>query len=230
MFTVAIKVLPAKSVLLTTIAQEKCLLKNAQTTHLRLKDQNIKPTVNAMVDFFGDGGGPCEPCPADTYCENGDKSICPLHSASVRLSNNINDCSCIKGYHGADGETCTLCPSDSYCPGGDLIIPCRASSESNKGSFSSDFCICEPGTYADPDEPVDRTCLICVSGVWCHAGNSTQCPSGSTSETGATGEADCSCMAGYGQQTVTSICSLCEPGTYKEQIGALACTECAENM
>jgi len=54
-------------------------------------------------------GGPCSPCPAGFYCNNGRNMTCPLHSTSPDMSSSISQCLCVPGYFGDITNDLPLC-------------------------------------------------------------------------------------------------------------------------
>eukprot|EP00286_Rhodomonas_abbreviata_P013515 CAMPEP_0181323820 /NCGR_PEP_ID=MMETSP1101-20121128/20009_1 /TAXON_ID=46948 /ORGANISM="Rhodomonas abbreviata, Strain Caron Lab Isolate" /LENGTH=1221 /DNA_ID=CAMNT_0023431913 /DNA_START=228 /DNA_END=3889 /DNA_ORIENTATION=- len=164
-------------------------------------------------------GTSCEPCPAGTYSNAGDRSCTACPDAAYSHSpegSTLEDCHCRPGLYGnlsAPGGQCAECEENHYCPGTAVdMVPCPANSSSPRGVGVAEDCVCDEGySGANGD-----TCVICppgqtCSGGWfapeaCPRGNYStagsiacdSCPQLSTSEPG---DPRCSCDAGY-QDTV----------------------------
>ena len=121
------------------------------------------------------GQGDCIICGVDTYSNitaatsENDCLACPYKTFSMAESNQIVDCTCMKGYTGADGTACTACNKGTYksdtgsgqctdCDEGsystteaaqskDTCRSCQSNSASNSGSTSNDDCRCNDGFY-----------------------------------------------------------------------------------
>eukprot|EP00961_Rhodomonas_salina_P063107 847657-Rhodomonas_salina.1 len=90
----------------------------------------------------------CEPCAANSWCVNGVSNVCPLHSASLRMSSTQQECLCDPGYYGPAGGLCQECTVDHWCPGGGGVFTCPNNSFSlHMGANASTDCICDPGFH-----------------------------------------------------------------------------------
>ena len=82
--------------------------------------------------------------------------------------------------------------------------------------------LCPVGTYKGEAGP---TACKCEGDAKCSCSPCFSCPSGSTSEVGSAGLSDCRCEAGRTGPN-GGVCTACNPGTYKPDIGPAPCTEC----
>eukprot|EP00961_Rhodomonas_salina_P136326 1834173-Rhodomonas_salina.1 len=96
-----------------------------------LNSTSLHMGSNASTDCICDAGfhqtnttatGPvCAPCPLDSYCESGNRNICPdPNMRTPAQSENLQDCMCRPGYYLAPNSTttCVYCPEDHFCLGG----------------------------------------------------------------------------------------------------------------
>ena len=150
------------------------------------------------------GDSPCEPCP--TCLENQYLSACHPISGGVCQS-------CPGGYSSPPGSLqssdCTLCHESTIENPTSCDNLCQAPAGYVISSDGNNLEKCIEGTYN-----AGTTGLTC-----------TDCPTGKTSEAGAVAESDCVCTEGH--YLLSSTCTACEEGTYKEDIGNQACTGCA---
>lgn len=73
------------------------------------------------------------------------------------------------------------------------------------------YCCCHRTGHGGTD------CEQCDQGTYSEGGPGAQCqrcPSGQTSSPGAVNAAECACPAGQGDTQGSTVCSVCEPGTY----------------
>eukprot|EP00961_Rhodomonas_salina_P091455 1231683-Rhodomonas_salina.1 len=179
--------------------------------------------------YFGDSGGPCQPCPGGTFkvgindlsctkCPVGTYSeelaadnistclSCPSNANSLIGSDSLQDCICNGGYTGVDGGACAAC----------------AAGKSKAENGSSACTRCAVGQYA-PEASLQ--CTDCVAGGPCEF-----CPAGNHKN------ADGICIActnGTFSTTVgaedPSSCQPCPTGTFADGDGATSCILCPRN-
>ena len=149
------------------------------------------------------------------------------------------------------GVSCQNCPANMYCPGDDKSYACPAHSQARGSAGQKIDCLCDDGykMVAGKCEPNGAANLICAAGQFKSDGRCVSCPSGYTSNKGATSISYCyisvaaghavvragggqvSCGAGTykGAHTVyynqTSSCNKCPAGTYSSS-GASVCPSC----
>ena len=105
----------------------------------------------------------------DTTC-----TPCPIGTWKSTTGNDLTDCKCNKGWHGADGSACSECEAGKY--------------KENTGSASCSAC---PDSSTSPAESDDLTDCKCNKGWHGADGNAcSECETGKYKEN--TGSASCS--------------------------------------
>jgi len=152
------------------------------------------------------GSAACSFCPADKYqpltfrTALSDCQACPVSAESPAGSTALASCQCSPGYVGVNGGTCTQCYAGQYKP---LKGP-QACTVCSNASYSGAFAATSISTC-------------------------TPCPAHSLAWAGSTALTDCHCDTGYYTQGIglSSVnCTLCTPGTWNSELGALACSKC----
>jgi cysteine-rich repeat protein len=183
-------------------------------------------------------------CPPGKYRFDESCQLCPAGSTSAASSNDVTDCSCLKGYVGRlDGLTCHPCESGTFKnstgPGGCYL--CHSGATSPPASTTSTDCSCQVGYEGVGHDQ----CRLCAAGKYKDSiGNGMCQPCRSTFTTpqpGATSSMNCTCPTNSYKSTRTndcickpgaftysrsSTCNLCAQGKYKENDGEGQCTTC----
>ena len=168
-------------------------------------------TLNAMISTctpcsagtYTNNTGQCVPCGSDSTSTPG-SHVCtclntsPYPNTSYVWNKGSNSCSllCDAGYYRGSATTCTQCPANTYCPQGAASpAQCPTNTYSVAGS---EFCTfdtgvgsaqCPAGTWASESE---NMCRLCQPGTYSTTVGATSastclpCPSGKTSNAGAT--------------------------------------------
>ena len=186
------------------------------STNAEGSDELTDCTCNA--GFYGPAGGPCQQCPADSYCIGGlpEHQPCHAHSTSVSGSSSGSDCKCIPGYYSTTaGGTCLKCPAGSYCPGDQAVQLCSSNSSSLVGGSVIQQCICDPGQWRGcillqdgsgnaldgSGQPCvidySQPCTDCGEDVICLNNTLLHCPEHSEAPSGSHDEDACTCVDGY---------------------------------
>lgn len=166
--------------------------------------------------YYGPDGGPCEGCPADSFCLGGVAATqCRPHSKSPPLSSAPADCKCDPGYYSsASNITCRKCPAGFYCHGDQHIEACAANSSSLAGASAASACTCAPGMWREcilqhatgvylnsNGQPCViewlAECVACGENNICIENTLLHCPMHSTSPVGSSDQHDCVCDDGY---------------------------------
>ena len=154
--------------------------------------------------------GDCRACNEGKYKEtvgSGPCSQCPDHSSSPIGSSTLLSCACVSGYTGDKGGSCLACAQGKF----------------KEGSGAGPCKLCPVGTYkGETGQPA----FECEGNAKCLCSSCSACPSGSsTSEVGSADLSDCICVAGRTGPN-GGVCTACNPGTYKGDIGSSPCTAC----
>ena len=189
--------------------------------------------------------GTCTECPANSWCIQDQQYLCmdsvnpnpgaAPDSDSVASdpgSSDVADCICQPGYYKIDtggGEhTCNKCQANTYCPDDnagsetdcpDLSDPYQMVSA--EGSDDVADCLCEAGSYNNPD---NSQCLECTANTFCTGdGSLNACAifrthSWNQDALGSTTFNDCVCQPGY--YLNGNVCDVCEAGKYCAGTGA----------
>jgi len=174
--------------------------------------------------FRGPFGGPCEVCPAGSWCKAGVAHACSPDRWAPEGSGEQSDCACKPGYWGESGGICKLCQRDSYCPGGNESVTCPEGTSAPGGQIAIENCSCSAATFGPNGGP----CQICPAGSYCEGGTlSKSCPAHATSAAGADDASDCACIAGYSAgASKLLLCEACVAGKFKESAGPAPCMQC----
>ena len=172
----------------------------------------------------------CTRCLENTFCTDEVRTDCRANSYSPAQSTLETACVCGPGYHGDNGGDCTACVAKTFCIGGEnppQDCPSLFAS-SAVASISASACICEPGYFG----PNGGACALCPEGSFCLGGTSSSPCAGTTggmySPPGASSQSQCVCAAGY--SLVSTTCTPCAKGTFKESTGDQSCTLCNEGQ
>jgi len=184
--------------------------------------------------YYGDLGGPCTICPADSWCLRGQQNSCPPFTESAAGSDEQTDCHAKPGYSCASGDTCDLCAVDHYCPGGPQpnIFACPSGKQAPQGMSAESQCVDASTDCEDPnaeklfggacrcrggfwgDVPAGDPCVVCTAGSYCPGGNvRAACTAFSSSAEGSSFAASCQCDPGY-YADAASQCAECESGKW----------------
>ena len=137
----------------------------------------------------------------DTTC-----TPCPIGTWKSTTGNDLTDCKCNKGWHGADGSACSECEAGKY--------------KENTGSASCSAC---PDSSTSPAESDDNTDCKCNVGYPGPAGGLCEtCPVNKETNTDNTA---CYCKANYGG----NLCTVCGIRQIKITAGDDSCTDCRDS-
>jgi len=194
-----------------------------QKDHFLCPTQNQKPDSTIAASncscpggSYGPVGGPCDPCPSDTWkTDLGDSPClpCPPNSDSEGKSavQDRADCRCKAGYIGVDGGPCSAVPEDTYKIGvgaykdSTILCPDHSGTVFRQARSNVLDCLCKPGFQGPNGGP----CLICPTesykSSWGDATCESQCPpfsemfgcDGPAGNTGCTSSWQCVCKKGY---------------------------------
>uniref|UniRef100_A0A383V6N3 Laminin EGF-like domain-containing protein n=1 Tax=Tetradesmus obliquus TaxID=3088 RepID=A0A383V6N3_TETOB len=177
----------------------------------------------------GTFGLDCTDCVAGSWCPGG--FAAPITSCAANMqsppgSKTESTCVCVAGF-GWDGYQCSRCSRGQFSTGNSRqpCSQCPSGTTSIEGSTSAAACVCLPGSGGN--------CAVCPPGTWSSGLPSNtgspdvlcqNCPTGQTSDTGATSPDDCYCPAG----TYGTACDPCLAGSYCPAGGTI--TRCPTNM
>eukprot|EP00961_Rhodomonas_salina_P219443 2966283-Rhodomonas_salina.1 len=131
-------------------------------------------------------GPVCELCPADSYCKNGNRNICPDPNMQAPTgSEKLQNCTCRPEYYTLNDTTCAYCPENHFCLGGSHVEPCH------------DHCPAGTALQQACTAFHDTVCTACPEGSWCESGMLYSCAQHATSRTGASSALQCECAAGF---------------------------------
>lgn len=173
-------------------------------------------------------------------------SLCPggTFSTVVGATSSTECVRCAAGsYTEAAGSiSCTPCPAGTYstragASSSAFCLFCAAGTwSSTLGSNSSDACVpCEAGTYSAVVAAASiSTCIACVEGTYSSKtgaaalSDCTACPAGSFGNTSAShSSGGCHlCPEGSYSLAGSTICSMCDEGTYGPRPGAKSAASC----
>eukprot|EP00961_Rhodomonas_salina_P162161 2184435-Rhodomonas_salina.1 len=119
--------------------------------------QTEKEACICNLGFLGPAGGPCEECPAGSFCVNDSTVSCPALATSDPGSWRQEQCICVPGYLGTFEGPCIQCKAKYWCEGGNETRQCTGNSSSVVGSTSSADCICDGGFSG----PAGGPCELC---------------------------------------------------------------------
>ena len=195
----------------------------------------------------------CVTCPAGNYqdasnaidciaCDPGD--FCPAGAslalaatcepgtfANVSDADGHPDCfDCLPGYYCAGGgRPMAPCTPGSKAPTTRMTVCDACPAGTRQPDHNATECVaCEPGSYC----PLGAsTALPCLEGTYSattdlgSAGACTDCPAGSFCPLGSTSAQPCT-AGSYSATTRSSRCTLCEAGSYQNQVDTTACIAC----
>jgi hypothetical protein len=130
----------------------------------------------------------------DHWCFEGSQVACSANSSSPGQSSQRTACTCNPGYIGTDGDMCIICPSGTY----------KSEQHGNNTNGGS--------------------CVECPAGSWCNTGVKQECDENRYSLPGASGQVDCSCVAGY-FGVIGSSCEKCPENKVSSE-GSTYSTDC----
>ena len=152
----------------------------------------------------------CEPAKYKETVGPGVCALCPPSSSSMSGSSEATDCACNSNFFGANGAACT---------------PCLAASSAPSGSVDASACTCNAG-YSGLGNG-SSACTACEAGWFKSTPGSAECqccPAYSNLPSVSTDHAACWCNAGYTDSG--QLCTACEIGTYKLELGSQPCAAC----
>ena len=212
-------------------------------------------SVNSCKNYKDTEAANCEACDAGKYNPlqgeyySTSCITCEHPESSLEGSGTCNKCK--RGYGKNGGTTCSKCPIAKYqdqdtlsecktCPDGKTTIE---GSNDATGKTSIDNCVgCALGSVVTGAAP-NLVCTTCSSGKYRDVYSSVvgdacvDCIPGrfieddGNQEVNHVSSSDCTtCPKGY-QYASPAGCSICEGGTYQDQVGivAVACQACAAN-
>ena len=136
----------------------------------------------------------CISCPANSYCNGNQQTLCPTTTYSFPLAGDSSQCLCKPGYYGFGGTSqCASCVANTYCPGNNtnLSQACPGNSSSPPASNLITQCQCNPG-YQGVN---GSTCSLCPSNTLCVSGTLSNCNANAQSNPGS--YVKCTCVPGY---------------------------------
>jgi len=188
--------------------------------------------------------------PGAFYFQQGLPMPCPQRKLTYSNGSSLlAECVCVPGYFRGDGAggACEPCAVDTYNPLADQeeCVPCPPlSSHSRLASPALSDCICDVGSFRQPDAP--GACQLCAAGFYkdeagpaaCEpcasntfsngtgASACLACHAQSVSPAASGGQGECECVAGY-QDAGGAACAACAVGTFKVEVSHAACALCA---
>jgi hypothetical protein len=186
------------------------------TQNQKLHSSIAASNCSCPAGSYGPIGGPCDPCPVDTWkSAAGDSQCiaCPPNSDSGNKAavQDRADCKCKAGYVGTDGGPCYPVPEDTYkiavgnYEGATKPCPPNSGTLFRQGRSNVLDCLCKPGYQGSNGGP----CLVCPTeswkSSWGDASCESQCPpfsetfgcDGPGGNTGCISSWQCVCKAGY---------------------------------
>jgi len=116
------------------------------------------------VSGYYNNGTECDPCKADSFCEDGTLTACAPDrwTADLALRDGPDKCLCRPGLylHAASGE-CVACPLNRFCEGDNVAYQCTRNS-STAGELGRQRCDCDQG-FANLDTGNVLSCVPCAS-------------------------------------------------------------------
>ena len=186
-------------------SSESCLCK---------KGYSGSQDVGCTIKYNGDGNvinAECTQCSDGKVTTSGGEDACVMCGTGKYASGNHDEC--------------LECPADTYCDQG-MKMQCenfRANTHNpNPSSSDNADCVCVAGTYLD-----GAVCEICTANYFCTGINNgrSECPANSESLVSSESDQECTCSRGYSGAN-GGPCVECGVGTYKDQIGDVACSSC----
>ena len=182
---------------------------------------------------FGAGG--CDACEAGKFKAHtgpGPCTACPPNSEALPGSEFQGNCKCNTGHTGPNGGQCNACGLSTWknSTGSAGCSTCPMFSASPAGSAALEDCHCTVGYVG----PAGGPCEPCAVGKFGqkHSGRQAvciDCPTGTSSASGAVQITDCTCMRGYAGEYDGASCNSCPAGSFKNFTGTGECSRCLSN-
>lgn len=196
----------------------------------------------------------CHICSPEEFCFDNHAYLCPPHSVSTELADDISECFCVASYYQSDepfsaGGSCLPCEANHYCVGGTKLTQtaCPAHSESAAFSTTVTDCFCSVGYTAGARISEDHSdwcvpcdlgfykntignglCTACAENLYQneYAQTSCQtCPDNTVSLLAS--KSIFACVSNFGTFGLPgTAATLCAAGTYANEINMTKCTAC----
>ena len=166
----------------------------------------------------------CVNCTADSYCQDGLITSCPLYSTSPSGSSIIDECTCatnlmmvddvcicMTGFLMNTPGVCTACPANYWCQDENTMTACADNALSLPGQSTPQGCNACPNGYVQTsptNSPI--SCQVCTPGFACpNVTTEYPCPAGTYGPALAT--ACVQCAANTYAPMASPSCYACDP-------------------